>query len=75
MSLLKLQRGALSVVIGIFEGRIDLGHFANDFYRSCTDEEEEETVPHLLRACWALFQRRRKYLDACYKDDLQDLNR
>ena len=55
MSLLQLQRVALSVVLGVFTGycimatharRIGVGHMANDFCRSC--REEEEAVPYLL---------------------------
>ena len=57
MSLLKIQRGALSVVVGVIKGHcimgtharlIGLGHLANDFCRSYRDEEEEKTVTQLL---------------------------
>ena len=57
MGLLKLKRGELSVVMVVITGHcvmgthvehITLGYLANEFYRSCRDEEREETVPHLL---------------------------
>ena len=75
MSLLKLQRDTLSVIVGIITGhcimgthakRLSLGHFANDFCRRCRDEEEEETVLHLAGTCPNLCKRRRKYLGAYY---------
>ena len=56
ISLLKLHRGALNVVIGVVTEhcimgtharRIALGHVANNFCRSCRDEADW-TVPHLL---------------------------
>ena len=58
MSLLKVQRGALNIVTGVVTGhcimgthvrRIDRRHLANNFCRSCRYEEEDETVPYLLR--------------------------
>ena len=58
MSLLKLQRGALSVVVGVITGhyimgthtrRIVLGYLANDFCRSCRDEKVEGTVLYLSK--------------------------
>ena len=71
MSLLKLQRSALSVAVGVIKGhcimhvharRIGLGHLANDFCKSCRDEEKEETVTHQLDTCLVLCQRRMKYI-------------
>ena len=84
LSLIKLQRDARTVCVGVITGhcvmgtlerRIGVGHLANDFCRSCRDEEEEETVPHLLGTCPALCQRRKKYLDAYYMDNLKELSR
>ena len=84
MSLLKLQRGALNVVIAIVTGhcimsthasRFGLRHLANDFFRSYRDEEEEDTVPQLLGTCSTLCQKRKKYLGANYMDDLEKLSR
>ena len=44
--------------------------------RSCRrDEEEEETVPHLLDIFPALCQWKKKYLGAYYMDDLKELLR
>ena len=84
MSLFKLQRGALSAVIGIVKGhciigthanRIGLGHLTNDFCRNCGDEEEAKTVPLLLGICPALCLRRKKYMGAYYMDVLEELSR
>ena len=84
MSLLKLQRGALSMVVGIITGycimgilarRIGLGHLANVFCRSQRDEKEQETVPHLLGTCLALCQRRIKYLGTYHIDDVEELSK
>ena len=84
MSPLKLQRGAPTLVICVITGHyimhthaklIGLEHLANDFCRSFKDEEEEETVPHLLGTCQALCQRRKKYLSAYYMNDLDELSR
>ena len=69
MSLLKLQRGALTVVVGVITGHcimgahmryIGLGHLANDFCKNCRDEEEEETASQLLGTYPTLCQRRMK---------------
>ena len=54
---------------------IGLGHLANNFCRSCRDEEEEETFPHWLGTYPTLCQRRRKYLGTYNIDDLEDLSR
>ena len=44
------------------------GHLANDFCKSCRDEEEEENVAP------ALCQRRMKYVSTNYVDDLEELS-
>ena len=53
MSLLKLQRSALTEVVGVITGHcimgtqtrpIGLGYLANDFCGSCRNEKEKETV-------------------------------
>ena len=63
ISLFKLQRGVLSLVVGVFTGhcimgtharRIGLGHLANDLCR------DEETVPYRLITCPTFCQRRKK---------------
>ena len=84
MSLFKLQRGALIVFIGVITWhcimsthakRIVLENLVSDFCRTCRDEEEEETIRHLLGTCPALRQMRRKYLVTYYMDDLDELSR
>ena len=52
---------------------IGLVHLANNFCRSCRDEEEEEAVPHVLGTKPALCQMRKKYLSAYYMDDLEGI--
>ena len=83
MCLLKLQRGALSLIVGVITwhcimGRharhFGFGHLANEFCRSCRYEEEEETVPHLLGSCPTLSQTRMKYLGTYYMNDLEELS-
>ena len=53
MNLFNIQTGALNVVVGVIMEhcimtshvrRSGLGHLANDFCRSCRDEEEQETA-------------------------------
>ena len=87
MSLFKLQRGALSVIVGVITGhcimgtharRIDLGHLANDFCRSCRDVEgmgREGGYPSLAGYIPGFFQRGRKYLLNYYIDNLKELSR
>ena len=78
MSLLKLHRNALGVVVDvitddvIITSLVGLRRFASDFCRSCSDEEEKEVVSHLLGTCPVLCQRRCKYLDTYYINDLEE---
>ena len=83
ISLLKLQGGVLSVVVclyalhcimGTHARCIGLGHLANNFCRSCSDGEQEVTVPHLLGTCPELCQRKIKYMGTYYVDDLEELS-
>ena len=50
-----------------------MGHLANDFCRSCSEEKEEEIVTHLLGTYRAIRQRRKRRLGAYYIDDQSDL--
>ena len=63
MSLLKLNRGALSVVVGVI-----MGHYIMETHarRICL---------HLLGTCPAICQRRMKYLGTYYMDELEELSR
>ena len=71
MCVLKLQRSALSVVVGAITG-----HCIMDTPANCIGpEKEEETVPYLLGTCPALLQRRRKYLRTYYVSNLEELSR
>ena len=54
--------------------RIGPGRFANDFCISCRDEEEEDTVPHMLVISSSLCHKRRKCLGTYYLDDLEELS-
>ena len=69
--LLKFQGGVLSVVLGVVMGYcimsvharpIGLGNLADDFCRSCKNEEEKGTILLLLGTCPALCQRRKRDL-------------
>jgi len=81
-SLLSLNRGRLSVIVGVITGhcilgahakKIGLGHLTNDFCRSCRDEEEEETIIHLLCTCPALSRNRKKHLGFYNSNYLSDI--
>ena len=65
------------MVIGVVMAqarRISLGHLAINFCRSCTDEEEEETVLYLLGTCPALCYSRKIHLGAYYIHNLSNLS-
>ena len=49
-------------IMGTHAWRIGIGHLANDFFRSCRDEEKEEAVLQLLGTCPAICQRRKKHI-------------
>ena len=79
-NLISLNRLHIGTTIGVITGHCligkhatRLGLFANDFCRSCMDEEEEETIPHLLCFCPALSRRRKLHLGAPYYNDIGDL--
>jgi len=46
----------------------------NDYCRSCRDEEEEETVEHLLCFCPALCRLRLKHLRSPFIDGLTEIS-
>lgn len=43
-----------------------MGQLTNDFRRSCRDNDDEDTVLHLLGICLALCLRRKRYIYASY---------
>jgi len=57
-------------LVGIQAGRLKAPK--NDFCRSCRDEEEEETVEHLLCFCPALCRLRMKHLGNPFIDNLTE---
>ena len=62
--------------MGTHARRIGLGHFAKDFYRSCKNEGEGETVPYLLGTCPVLCKKKkREYLGTYCMDDPEVLSR
>jgi len=76
--LLKLSRTECSMLtraltghwlVGAHDGRLKY-----DFCRSCRDEEEEETVEHLLCFCPALCRPRLKHLRSPFIDDLTEIS-
>lgn len=78
--LISLSRLHIGYVIGVLTGHcligrhaLRLGAPANDFCRSSMDEEEEETISHLLCTCPALSQRRKLHLGNFFFNDPSDL--
>ena len=54
---------------------IDVEHILNDFYSSCRDKEDEETVFHLLETWPTICQREREILvHIALKSDLSNIN-
>ena len=79
-SLVKLSRYNARVVSGIITGHCAIGVHAerlgvlhNDFCRSCRDEEEIESVRHLLCDCPALSVIRMRTLGSYFFSELEDL--
>ena len=78
--LLSLSRSHISSLIGVLTGHCLIGKHAtrlgvasNDFCRSCRDEEEEETISHLLCTCPALALKRKFHLGEYFFDDTSEL--
>ena len=79
-TLLKLRGIILSTAIGVITGHciigtlIGIGHLANDFCRSCGDEEKDETILHLLCTWPALGLRRKRHRGSYYMEGLDELS-
>ena len=78
--MISLNRLHIGVIIGVITGQCligkhdrRLGLFANDFCRSYMDEEEKETIPHLLCFSPALSRRRKLHLGAFLYNNIGDL--
>ena len=80
-ALLKFQICRLTTIVGVITWHyaigtnvklIGLGHLANDFCRSCGDEEKDETILHLLCTWHVLGQRR--HLGAYIMQQLDELS-
>ena len=81
-SILQLGRASIRVLIGVITGHCALGVMAeryglpaNDFCRSCRDEEEPETVEHLLCGCPALMRNRLSILGDTFFEGLGEVGR
>ncbi|KAI8115864.1 hypothetical protein CVS40_11986 [Lucilia cuprina] len=79
--LLGLQRPQLSRLISIITGHCKFGNHArriglpfNDYCMSCQNENEEETITHLLCDCPALAEARFQTLGLTYFGDLTELS-
>ncbi|XP_044317430.1 uncharacterized protein LOC123038043 [Drosophila rhopaloa] len=79
--LLNFSRTECSMLIRVLTGHWLVGAHAgrlkapkNDFCRSCRDEEEEETVEHLLCSCPALCRLRLKHLGYPFINDLTEIS-
>ncbi|GBP05118.1 hypothetical protein EVAR_72432_1 [Eumeta japonica] len=69
------------MAVSVITGHCTFGNHArrlglpyNDFCRSCHDEEEEETVLHLLGTCRALESLRARFLQGGIFSDLSELS-
>jgi len=74
--LLKFSRTECGILVRALTGHWLVGTHAgrlkatkNDFCRSCRDEEEDETVEHLLCFCPALCRLRMKHFGSPFIDD------
>ena len=59
--------------MGVHAKPIDVGNVENGFCSNCRDEQEEETVLHILEICPAICGRRKRHFNAYYIADLRDL--
>lgn len=82
LSLVKLSRSDARTISGIITGHCAIGTHAerlriphNDYCRSCRDEEEIESVRHLLCECPALANRRMRTLGSHFFTELEDLRK
>lgn len=80
--LLRLSRQDISNTIGVLTGHCPIGRHAgrlgiphNDYCRSCRDEEEEETVEHLLCSCVALCRKRYSTLGLASLSSLSEITK
>lgn len=80
--ILNMKRKPLKTLIGVSTGHCMIGSFAqkiqrpaNDFCRSCRDEEEVESVQHLLCHCPALQGKRLRYLGSNFFEDLEEVSK
>ena len=78
--MLSLSRPDISLLVSVMTGHCLIGRHAvrlrvaaSDFCRSCGDEEEEESIEHLLCTCPALARRRVLYLGSYFFGDLGEL--
>lgn len=78
--LLKLCKNDIRMLIGVLTGHCKVGYMISkydrsiqDFCRSCGNEEELETIKHLMCDCPALSQRRLLHLGKPFFDELSDL--
>jgi len=79
--LLKFSRTESDMLIQVLTGHWLVGTHAcrlkapkNDFCRSCRDEEQEETIEHLLCFCPALCRLRMKHLGNPFIDHLTEIS-
>lgn len=80
--LLQMRRNDVRLLIGVVTGHCDVRDFTSrwgivdtDYCRVCGDEEEAESIEHLLCRCPALLTRRRRCLGWYQLDGLMALQR
>ncbi|XP_046802053.1 uncharacterized protein LOC124418763 [Lucilia cuprina] len=81
-TLLGLDRRSIRIIVGEKTGHCAIGAFlgnwvfnTQEFCRLCEDEEELETVDHILCDCPGAQSLRRKWLGKTFHDDLVDVAR
>lgn len=80
--ILRLDRSSVATLVGVLTGHCVIGIMANrlrvptnDFCRSCRDEEEPESVRHLLCECPALQRRRLATLGRRFFEEMEEIGR
>ena len=66
--------GRSHTLIGTHSKVMDLWHLTYDFCRSCRDEEEKESVLHLLGTCPAPSKKRKNVFDFLISNNLNDFD-
>ena len=79
---LNLDRNSIRILVGVITGHCGIGIMAkrlgipaNDYCRSCNDEEEIESITHLLCECPAIQERRLSTMGARFFENLGEVEK